>query len=64
MFLTEWDQEKVLEQERRDTEYRINQRVATDMLKKNLSISLIEEISHLSETAIRTLAKTLNIVVP
>ena len=64
MFLTEWDQEKVLEQERRDTEYKINQRVATDMLKKNLSISLIEEISHLSETTIRTLAKTLNITVP
>ena len=67
MFLTEWDQEKVLEQERRDSLKQginqTNQRVATDILKKNLPISLIEEISHLSETTIRTLAKTLNITV-
>ena len=59
MFLTEWNQEKVLAQKRREIEFR----VATDMLKKNLPISLIEEISHLSETTIRTLAKTLNITV-
>ena len=57
MFLTEWDQEKVLEQERREIEYR----VATDMLKKNLPLSLIEEISKLSEEAIRKIANNLGI---
>ena len=59
MFLTEWDQEKVLEQERREIEYR----VATDMLKKNLPISLIEEISKLSEETIRKIANNLGIAV-
>ena len=34
MFLTEWDQEKVLEQERREIEYR----VATDMLMEKLPV--------------------------
>ena len=59
MFLTEWDQEKFLEQERREIEYR----VATDMLKKNLPISLIEEISKLSEETIRKIANNLGIAV-
>ena len=39
------------------------ERVASDMLKKNLPLSLIEEISKLSEDAIRNLAKTLGIAV-
>ena len=59
MFLTEWDQEKVLAQERREVEYR----VATDMLKKNLPLSLIREISRLSEDTIRSLANTLGVTV-
>lgn len=67
MFLTEWDQDKVLEQERRDSEklttIKINERVATDMLKKNLPISLIEEISKLSEETIRKIANNLGIAV-
>ena len=67
MFLTEWDQEKVLEQERRDSIKQginqTNQRVATDMLKKNLPISLIEEISKLSEETIRKIANNLGIAV-
>lgn len=39
------------------------ERVATDMLKKNLPLSLIEEISKLSEETIRGLAKTLGVAV-
>ena len=38
-----------------------NERVAVDMLKKNFSLSLIEEISTLSENAIRNLATALGI---
>ena len=71
MFLTEWDQEKVLAQERRDSirqgiNQGINQekkRVAADMLKKNLPLSLISEISKLSEEAIRKIASNLGIAV-
>lgn len=40
-----------------------NERVASDMLKKNLPLSLIEEISKLSEETIRGLAKTLGVAV-
>ena len=39
------------------------QRVAADMLKENLSISLIEKISKLSEDTIRGIASSLNIAV-
>ena len=57
MFLTEYNQDKVLEQERREVEYR----VATDMLRKNLPLQLIEEISKLSQDTIQTLADKLGI---
>ena len=40
-----------------------NKRVATDMLKKNLPLSLIEEISKLSEDTIRNLAKNIGVAV-
>ena len=40
-----------------------NERVAKDMLRKNLPLSLIEEISKLSEDTIRNLASTLGIAV-
>ena len=59
MFLTEWDQEKVLAQERREIEFR----VATDMLKENLPIPLIAKISKLSEDAVLKLANTLGVTV-
>ena len=55
MFLTEYDQEKVLSQERREVEYR----VATDMLMDNYPLSAISKISKLSEDAIRKLANNL-----
>ena len=41
-----------------------NKRVATDMLKKNFPLSLIEEISKLSEDIIRSLAKNIGVPVP
>ena len=59
MFLTEWDQEKVLAQERREAVYMTNERVAMDMLRDNYPISAIEKISRLSREAILALAKTI-----
>lgn len=59
MFLTEWDQEKVLEQERREIEYR----VATDMLMEKLPVQLIAKISKLSEETIQKIANNLGIAV-
>ena len=56
MFLTEYDQDKVLAQERREVEYR----VAVDMLKEKLPIALIAKISRLSEEVITELAQTIN----
>ena len=79
MFLTEYNQEKVLEQERREAlqegrqegrQERIqigvdntNERMATDMLKRNLPLSLIHDISKLSEETILKLAQTLGVTV-
>ena len=57
MFLTEYDQEKVLEQQKHEVEYR----VATDMLKENLPLHLIVKISKLSEEAVRNLALSLGV---
>ena len=59
MFLTEYDQDKVLAQERREVEYR----VAVDMLKEKLPIALIAKISRLSEEVIRQIAVTLGVTV-
>ena len=55
MFLTEYDQEKVLSQAVNED----RRRVATDMLMERLPLSLISKISKLSEDAIRKLAKNL-----
>ena len=67
MFLTEWNQEKVLAQERRDSiKQGINQekeRVATDMLREKYPLSAISQISKLSEEAIRKIANNLGIAV-
>ena len=59
MFLTEYDQDKVLAQERREIEYR----VATDMLMEKLPLQLIAKISKLSEEAILQLANSLGLPV-
>ena len=63
MFLTEWDQEKVLAQERREAEYMANERVATDMLKDGEPIAKIMKYSRLAESTIRDLANTFGITV-
>ena len=59
MFLTEYDQEKVLSQERQEGINEDRRRVATDMLKEKLPLPLIAKISKLSEDAIRKLANNL-----
>lgn len=65
MFLTEYDQDKVLAQERRDSLRQgikqTNERVAMDMLRENLPLSLITKISTLSEEVILSLAKQLGV---
>ena len=59
MFLTEYDQNKVLAQERQEGINEDRRRVATDMLIEKLPLPLIAKISKLSEDAIRTLANSL-----
>ena len=59
MFLTEYDQEKVLHQERRDVEYR----VATDMLKDGKPLDEIKRYTRLAEDAIRNLANRLGVTI-
>ena len=59
MFLTEYDQEKVLHQERRDVEYR----VATDMLKDGKPLDEIKRYTRLAEDAIRDLANRLEVTI-
>ena len=61
MFLTEYDQEKVLSQERQEGINEDRRRVATDMLMDNYPLSAISKISRLSEDVIRTLANSLGI---
>ena len=73
MFLTEWDQEKVLAQERRDSERRgevrgerrgekrTQERVVINMLKKNLPLNLIQEITQLSEGVVLNIAKKIGV---
>ena len=63
MFLTEYDQTKVLAQERREAVNEDRRRVAADMLKKNLPLSLIAEISKLSEDVIRVIADKLGVTI-
>ena len=67
MFLTEYNQEKVLEQERREgiTQgvEQTNERIAKDMLIDGKPLNEIKKYSRLAEDVIRNLAKTLNIIV-
>ena len=67
MLLTEYDEEKVLAQERKETEIRtenrINERVATDMIRKNYPLEAIKDISKLPEAAIRKLAESMGVAV-
>lgn len=71
MFLTEYDEEKMKEQERKEAfadgvdagVAEANERVAADMLKKKYPLDAIKDISRLSEAHIRKLAKSLGVVV-
>lgn len=71
MFLTEYNQENVLEQERREAlqegrQEWINEekeRVATDMLKGGEPLEKIARYSRLAEETILKLAKTLSVTV-
>lgn len=76
MFLTEYNEEKVLEKERMEgvkegIEKGIEkgadqerERVATDLIKEGgMSVSFIARISKLSEDSVRNLAKSLGMVV-
>ena len=75
MFLTEYNQEKVLEQERREAlqegrqvgrQEGINEekeRVATDMLKDGEPLEKITRYSRLAEEVILKLAQTLGVSV-
>ena len=56
MFLTEYNEEEILKQERQEGIQDEKKRVAADMLKKNLPLQLIKEISKLSEDVIRSIA--------
>ena len=63
MFLTEFDEEKFMRQEREEVEAEVNERVATDMLREGDSLPKIMRISLMSEAAIRKLAKTIGIAI-
>ena len=63
MFLTEYNQEKVMEKERKEAVDETNRRVAADMLKEKMPLYLIKKISKLSEDTINDIAKTIGIAV-
>ncbi len=59
MFLTEYDEKKVLEQERREVKYK----VVANMLKEKLPLELILKISELPKEAVISIARNLGIPV-
>ena len=63
MFLTEYNQEKVLEKERKEAVGDERTRVATDMLKDGKPLEEISKYSKLTEKAVRALAKTIGVAV-
>ena len=67
MFLTEYDQEKVLEQARRDSIKQgiaqANERVAVNMLRDGKPLDEIKRYSQLAEEVIRCLANRLGVTV-
>ena len=71
MYLTEYDEARAFAEQRRDGWEdgvqtgisETNERVASDMLKSNLPLGLIEKISRLPETAIRDIAAKLGVAV-
>jgi hypothetical protein len=67
MFLTEYDEEKMKEQERKeafaDGVAEANERMAVDMLRDGEPLAKILRYSRLSEEYIRKLAKSLGVAV-
>ena len=62
MFLTEYNEEKVMEKERQEGAKQERERMAVDMIKEgNFSVSIISRLSKLSEEAVRKLANTMGI---
>ena len=62
MFLTEYNEEKVMEKERQEGANQERERVASDLLKEGgLTVSFIARISKLSEEAVRKLAKAMGV---
>lgn len=59
MFLTEYDQEKMLSQAVNED----RRRVATDMLMEHLPLSLIVKISKLSEDTVQKLASSIGVII-
>ena len=63
MLLTEYDEEKVLAQERKEAENKVNERVATDMIRDGEPLAKIKKYSKLPEAAIRKLADSMGVAV-
>ena len=63
MFLTEYNEEKVLEQERKEAVDNTNKRVAADMLQDGEPLEKIKKYSKLSEPEIRKLAEAAGVAV-
>ena len=61
MFLTEYDQDKVLAQERREAINDERRRTAMDMLMDNYPLSSIAKISKLSEETVRSIASSIGL---
>ena len=61
MFLTEYDQEKVLEQERRDTANNERMQTAIDMLRDGEPLEKVKRYSRLAENVIQALAARLGV---
>ena len=63
MLLTEYDEEKVLAQERKEAENKVREAVATDMIRDKYPLEAIKKISKLSEETIRKLADSMGVAV-
>ncbi|MBQ4525233.1 MAG: hypothetical protein IJA00_04060 [Bacteroidaceae bacterium] len=55
--------DKIVAKSEEKKEAQVNERVAIDMLKEKLQLSIIERISKLSEETIRVIAKKINVEV-
>ena len=71
MFFTEYNEEKILEMDRRDVTKRVTKEVmeserdqtAEDMLRDHMRLPVIVKYSRLSESAVRKLAEKLKVEV-